>query len=199
MRWPAAWTDASKLDLLKGTPINCLAGDTPPPFPLGDLQFVNLNNVPAEIAAREGVWPGVRGSRPSSNHGAARLATLLEPGKTIWLAHQPPGDDAASPESHIKPVVEAEALGAHWVIALNRGFTEALEACASRALAAWKRIVSALQFFEGRREWRDWKPVARLAVVSNFKAEMRALGEQFLDLAPRRRPCLQAILAGGVL
>lgn len=40
MRWPAAWTDASKLDLLKGTPINCLAGDTPPPFPLGDLQFV---------------------------------------------------------------------------------------------------------------------------------------------------------------
>ena len=26
MRWPKEWHDASKLELIKGTPINCLAG-----------------------------------------------------------------------------------------------------------------------------------------------------------------------------
>ena len=61
MRWPAEWKDPSKLELLKGSPINCLVGDAPPPFPLGGLQFVKLSeaNPPQEIVLREGVWPRV--------------------------------------------------------------------------------------------------------------------------------------------
>ncbi len=49
------------LDLLKGTPINCLAGEAPPAFPLGDLPFVKLDKdrPPEGIALREGVWPRV--------------------------------------------------------------------------------------------------------------------------------------------
>ncbi len=36
MHWPAEWAEPSRLKLLEGTPINCLIGETPPPFPLGD-------------------------------------------------------------------------------------------------------------------------------------------------------------------
>jgi len=55
-RWPAEWKDASHLELLKGTPINCLAGETQPPFPLGDLRFVKLDleKPPRELRCGKG-------------------------------------------------------------------------------------------------------------------------------------------------
>ena len=60
-RWPKEWKDSSKLELLKNTPINCLVGEAPPPFPLGDLKFVKLEkeSPPEGFALREGVWPQV--------------------------------------------------------------------------------------------------------------------------------------------
>ncbi len=71
-RWPAQWKDASRLELLKGTPINCLVGSAPPSFPLGDLQFIHLDskNLPAGIALRDGVWPAVQAATKKAGAAA---------------------------------------------------------------------------------------------------------------------------------
>jgi hypothetical protein len=47
-------------------------------------------------------------------------------------------------------------------------------------------MTAAMRFFETRREWRDWEPVASLAVVSTFAGDDKLLSEEFLNLAPRR-------------
>jgi hypothetical protein len=202
-RWPASWSDPSKLDLLKGTPVNCLVGDSPPPFPLGNLQFAKLDqdHPPEGIALREGVWPrvlpatkkdtaggGATGSAWVDNNAwVVRLARVTEPGKSVWLTYTPPGGNEIVPlDAFVRPIAEAEAFGGRWVIALDRFFTGQLDKRDEKALAQWKRMTAAMRFFETRREWRDWEPVAPLAVVSTFAGDDKLLSQEFLNLAPRR-------------
>ena len=132
MRWPADWTSASSLDLLKGTPINCLVGETAPGFPIGSLQFVRLEHPPEGVVIREGVWP----QNGASNASAIRLAQLMDPGKTVWLSCLPPGEGEIPLEGCVRLVAEAETFGAHWILTLDRNLTRALDARNRRAMDA---------------------------------------------------------------
>ncbi len=201
-RWPAEWKDASKLDLLKGTPINCLVGEAPPPFPLGDFRFVKLgkDTAPEGIALREGVWPRVLpaknadaeagatgGAWVDSNAGVIRLAQTKEPGKPVWLSYTPPGGkEIVPPDRFAKAIAEAEAYGARWIITLNQPFIDGLNNASDAALGGWRRMIAALKLFERRSEWKTWEPVAALAVVSGFEGESRLMSAEFLNMAPRR-------------
>jgi hypothetical protein len=214
-RWPIAWKDASKLDLLSGTPINCLAGETPPPFTSADFPFVKLDpdHPPAGVTLREGVWPRVAPAVKKdgatagptgdawvdSNAWVIRLAQLMEPGKTVWLTGQAPGGNEVIPlDSFIKPIAEAEAFGAHWVITLDKFFQDGLDQHNEAAVLTWRRMMAALKFFQGRREWRSWQPVASLAIVSTFEGDGKLMSEEFLNLAPRRHLAYRAMrLADG--
>jgi len=214
-RWPAEWKDVSKLDLLRGTPINCLAGETAPPFTSADFPFVKLDpeHPPKGVTLREGVWPRVapatkKEGAPAgptgdawvdSNAWVVRLAHLMEPGTTVWLTEQAPGgNEVTSMDSFVKPIAEAEAFGAHWVIALDRIFREELEQSSEAAVRSWRRMMSTLKFFAGRRDWRSWEPVAALAIVSSFEGDGKLMSEEFLNLAPRRHLAYRAIrLADG--
>jgi hypothetical protein len=211
-RWPVEWKDPSRLELLKGTPVNCLVGTAKPPFPLGDLPYIQLDseNPPPGIAIREGVWPSVlaatkkEGSAAGptgdawvdSNAWVIRLGQVMEPGKMVWVTHDPPADNAGIvPASFIKPVAEAEAFGGHWVISLNREFREGLENRAAAALSAWGRMMAAHRFFAAHRAWRTWQPAAVLGVISTFSGEGEMLSREFLNLAPRRHLAYRAMLA----
>lgn len=211
-RWPAEWKDASALALLAGTPINCLAGSAPPPFPVGDLPFITLEagKPPEGVALRDGVWPRVLPAKEDdaalagvtggpwvdSNAGAIRLAQTNEPGKQVWLTYLPPGgNEIVPPEEYVRPVAEAAAYGARWVIALDARFAQDLVAKNERALGVWRQMMGVLKLFEGRPEWRAWGVVAALAVVSSFKGDAQMLAEEFLALAPRRHLAYRVVLA----
>lgn len=211
-RWPAEWKDSSKLDILKGTPINCIVGAVPPPFPCGEIRFIKLDGdrPPEGVAVREGVWPrtllatkkDTAGAGPTggpwvdSNAWVIRLAHTMEPGKSVWVSYTPPGGNEIVPlDSFVKPIAEAEAYGGHWIVALDRNFVQALDSRTDQALREWKRMVSAMKFFEARREWRSWEPVAALAVVSTFEGEGKLMSEEFLNLAPRHYLAYRALRA----
>jgi hypothetical protein len=213
-RWPAEWKDASKLELLRGTPINCLAGETPPPFTAAEFPFVKLDpeHPPQGVTLREGVWPRVAPSTKKegsaagptgdawvdSNAWVVRLAQVMEPGTTVWLTEQAPGGNEVTPlDSFVKPIAEAEAFGAHWVIALDKFFREGLDQNNEAAIRTWRRMMSTLKFFEARREWRSWQPVATLAIVSSFDGDGKLMSEEFLNLAPRRHLAYRAIRLAG--
>ena len=202
-RWPAEWKDAGRLALLKGTPINCLAGSAPPAFPTGDLPFVRLDpeKPPEGVTLREGVWPRVLaateqdaalagatgGPWVDANAHVVRLAQTKEPGKEVWLTYSPPGAKEVVPlEDYVRPVAEAGAYGARWVITLDGRFADGLSKGDSRALGVWQQMMSVLRLFETRREWRAWQPVATLAIVSSFEGDGQLMAEEFLNLAPRR-------------
>ncbi|MCX6626163.1 MAG: hypothetical protein NTW28_00850, partial [Candidatus Solibacter sp.] len=208
-RWPAEWKDASRLELIKGTPINCLVGEAPPPFPLGDLQFFAQDQLPAGIAVREGAWPRVLQAQTrkdvveagatgapwvDSNAGLIRIAQLMEPGKPVWLSTLPPsGKEVVPLEEFARAAAEACAYGARWIVTLDERFRVELEKRSEAGAREWKRVVSALNFFERHSEWRSWGPVASLAVVSDFEGDNKLMAEEFLILAPRRHLAYRAI------
>ena len=210
-RWPVEWKDAARLDLLKGTPINCLTGAAAPAFPLGDLRFVPLSadQKPEGVALRDGVWPGVQAATKKegsdagptgdawvdSNAWVIRLARLMEPGQSVWVGHEPPtGNAALKPASFIKPVAEAEAFGGRWVMTLDKTFREGLEKGAAPALEAWQRMAAAHRFFAAHREWRAWQAAAVLGVISTFEGDGKMMSEEFLNLAPRRHLAYRGML-----
>jgi len=204
MRWPEAWRDGSKLELLRGTPINCLVGDRPPELPLGELRFVRLDpaSPPEGIVLVDGLWPHVKMARRDpdaaetgptgapwvdSNGWRIRLAQALNPGKTVWLIYMPPKqDEIVPPAAFALAVAEAEAYGAHWVLTLDETFRRGLEEGTAEAVEAWRNIVAVLKLGAGSADWRRFEPVAPLAVVSSFAGEAEYLSQEFLNLADRR-------------
>jgi len=203
------------LDFLKGTPINCIAGEAPPPFPLHELPFVKLDkdHPPDGIALREGVWPGVvaatrkdaagggatGGPWVDSNAWVVRLAHIMDPGKMVWLTYTPPDGKTVVPlGSFVKPITEAEAYGGHWVIALDGFFAGQLSKRDEKALNQWQSMMGALRFAASRRDRRAWEPVAPLAVASTFEGDDKLLSEEFLNLAPRRYLAYRALRAADV-
>ncbi|MCC7174390.1 MAG: hypothetical protein IT159_04265 [Bryobacterales bacterium] len=213
-RWPKEWTDPAKLAWLQGTPINCLVGEVPPPFPTGALKFVKLEKdaPPEGIATTAGVWPrvlpperDVAEAGPTgapwvdSNVGHIRLAQTRDAGKPVWLTYTPPTDKHVIPlSSYARSVAEAAAHGAQWVITLGQPFLDGLEAHTEDALRSWKRMVTALEFFQRNQEWAKWEPVAALAVVSSFAGETELLSYEFLNMAPRRQLAFRTVLAKDV-
>ncbi len=213
MRWPAEWTDPRRLELLKGTPVNCLVGEKAPPFPLGDLEFVTLTpeRQPEGVAIRQGLWPRVQAAKSAggsdaesgptgapwvdSNAAVIRLAQALEPGKEVWLTYSPPEPNEVVPfDLFALPVAEAGAYGARWLITLQDAFREGLETGNAEAMAAWKHLTNVLDFSARHAEWSRWEPVAALAVLSDFTGDNELLSHEFLNLAPRRHLAYRIVL-----
>jgi hypothetical protein len=214
-RWPAEWRDPAAFAFLKGTPVNCLAGVEPPPVAVGEIPFIKLdeNNPPEGVTLLDGVWPrvlpaeeedaaiaGVTGGPwVDSNAGRIRLAQAKAPGRQVWLTYVPPGPkEIVPPEEYVRPIAEAEAYGARWVLALDAQFAAGVNRKNDRALGAWRQMMSTLELYARRREWRDWPPVAALGVVSGFDGGAQLLAEEFLSLAPRRHLAYRIVLASDV-
>jgi hypothetical protein len=214
-RWPAEWRDPAASAFLKGTPINCLTGSDPPPVATGEIPFIKLNqdSPPPGISLRDGVWPRVLPAKEEdaalagvtggpwvdSNAGGIRLAQTTGPGRQVWLTYSPPGPrEIVPPEDYVRPIAEAEAYGARWVIALDPHFAQGMTMRHERALGAWRQMVNTLALFESRRDWREWQPVAALGVVSSFEGGAQLLAEEFLNLAPRRHLAYRVVLSSDV-
>ena len=214
-RWPAEWRDPAALALLRGTPVNCLAGAEPPPIAVGEIPFIKLDedHPPEGVTLLDGVWPRVLPAKEEdaaiagvtggpwvdSNAGRIRLTQAKAPGRQVWLTYVPPGPREIVPvEEYVRPIAEAEAYGARWVLALDAQFAAGVNRKNDRALGAWRQMMSALELYERRRDWREWQPVAALGVVSSFEGGAQLLAEEFLSLAPRRHLAYRIVLASDV-
>jgi hypothetical protein len=101
-------------------------------------------------------------------------------------------------DSFVKPITEAEAFGAHWVIALDAFLAEQVGKREPKAMEQWQRMMAALRFAAARRASRAWEPVAPLAVASTFAGDDKLLSEEFLNLAPRRHLAYRALRAADI-
>ena len=121
-----------------------------------------------------------------SNGWFVRLARTLLPGKPVWIAAEPPGETAPSPESYALAVADAAAYGGRWVVTLDAVLARGLAAGKPAERATWKRIAAALSFFEGRQQWQSYEPQAVLGVLSDFSGGNEFLSTEALNLIPRR-------------
>lgn len=253
--WPDEWQDSALLDLLKGTPINCLilkwadpAGQQQLKPVVGraraaGLALVALVGTGADrsaavasaqaagfsavasdaevqggfpvvwwtersqvpwaapgpvLAIAEGVWPGIplreeAGAGPTgmpwvdSNGWFVQLARARAPSKTIWVVAEPPEKDAfLRSDSYALAVADAEVYGARWVISLAERQRAGLVTQDSQAVDAWKKLSSAIEFFEAHRNWRELRLISVAAVISDFSGENEFLSGEILNLLARR-------------
>jgi hypothetical protein len=214
LRWRGPLKE-SAFQLIAGTPLNCLVVDSleaAAPFrehahsrgidittlsgagaiscaPLGKLP---LNAAAPVLAIDESVWPRVRVTDSSnasetgptgvpwvdSNGWAVQLARARAPLKSIWVLADPPKDTInLRPESYTLAVADAAAHGARWVVSMPAGFT---------ADRNWKAVIDAVRFFEKHKHWRDYKPLARLGILSDFAGDSEFLSFELLNLTSRR-------------
>jgi len=188
-RWPADWRDPSKLALVENTPFNCalIAGDAPVEIAAAlrnrRITVVTNKDTPATVLS-DTRWPqiqtgahgqvdtGPTGNPWMDSNGFAILAARAQtPGKPVWLEEDPPKNAVVRPDDYCLALADAAAYGGHWLPSLE--------------CPAWHSVAGAAQFFESHREWRNYKPIARLAIVSDFAPSRRDFVLEVLNLLDR--------------
>jgi len=187
-RWPASWHDPAQLDAIRDTPFNCAVGDDIAPAVAAEMSkcgvtVTSFKNAPA-LLLEDARWPQVRmgaygdaDAGPTgepwidSNGFAIQAARGVSPGKPVWVPSQPPAKRVLNPNDFLLAVCDAAAYGAKWL--------------PSPDVAAWPQIVAAQRLFSEHSAWREYRTVARLAVVSDFAKAHRDLAVETLNLLTR--------------
>jgi hypothetical protein len=187
-RWPQDWDDPGQVEIVRDTPFNCAVGDRISPA-VGEalrksgVEVVSLQNAPVTVIP-DARWPRVQtgpngeiDAGPTGNpwidaNGfAIQVARTLDPGKPIWLTEDPPPRRIVTANQEQLAVCDAEAYGGHWLPAPDP--------------STWHAVVAARRFFLAHRAWQSYRPVARLAVVSDFVGPHRELALETLNLLTR--------------
>jgi len=122
-----------------------------------------------------------------SNTWVARLAAVRAPNRPVWLAFEHSKDDPVPGEAaYINAIADSAASGARWIIALDDNLVRGLPAANSGALKIWRGIVTAVAFFEKRRDRAAWKPWGSIGILSSFSGKDEFIGQEILNLAARR-------------
>jgi hypothetical protein len=170
MEWPAGW-DAAKLDLLKGTPINCVLNA---PAEAAKAGFDMPTDLSAVQRFDKSPWPGIpekswESAGPTGNPWVdangwqVRLALTKTPGKPVWISSEKPKSVNLA-----LAVADAAHCGGRWLVTLNEELARGLAEGNARAAATWKDATRALAFFEAHRDLASMNALAKLAIVSSF-------------------------------
>ena len=187
-RWPTSWGDGAKADLISGTPFNCAVGEditlsVSNALRKNNIDFISLKDAPVNLV-KDPRWPQIQvgggggaDSGPTGNpwidsNGFAILADrTIAPDKPVWLTETPPAKRILRPNHFCLAVCDAAAYGGCWL--------------PSPDVDAWPQIVAAQRFFVEHREWREYRPLGRLAIVSDFVGPHRDLALETLNLLTR--------------
>jgi hypothetical protein len=131
------------------------------------------------IGTSQALWPGIESQHggtvstgPTSapwintNSGFLRFVEAATK-STVWLGERPPPNTVLPADRYAVAIADAAIAGARWIVALDRDLEARLFAGDARALDTWKQINAWLRYFEDKREWRDYRPYADLAIVED--------------------------------
>ncbi len=192
---PVSVADPAALDLLKGTPFNCVDTEQAPVAAEArrrEIDVVPVESLPREqlnrgvkspvIAISDGVWPGIRvmdqaTATPSSepwidaNTWMVRSVRAWSGSRPVWLTHAPPKE--AVERDCQRALAEIAAAGGHWVVPAG-------------ALARWPGLAEWARFFEEHAGWRDFPPAGALGIVQDSAGKDLTTSGEYLNLIARR-------------
>lgn len=214
LRWPASWKNPADLNLLNGTPINCLVaqkGAIPEPLAAQarqkGLTVVDPAAPPAGVFVTEGVWPGVQATQGDtassgptgnpwvdSNGWKVRLESVRHPGARVWVDAQPKG--SISPDSYPLVFADCAVYGGRWIVSLDDRFAAAVAQGNANALASWRKLTAAAKFFDDRKAWSAYTAEAVVGIVSDFAGDNEFMGGELLNLVARTNQQYRVLLKG---
>jgi hypothetical protein len=212
MRWPAQW-NAAHIDLLKGTPVNCVvvaSGPISEQLAEAGYKVIAPAKAPEGVTLLEGTWPGIRFSRfggrdtvsagptgepwVDSNVWPVRLAQARTPGTQVWVRALP-RDNNMLPGPFIAAMADAAVAGGQWIITLSESLATGIAERKTEAIQAWKSITGAAAFFAQKRDWSDFQPEAVPGVLSDFKTSK---AQDALNLITRSGQQYRIVLREGL-
>ncbi len=159
------------------------------------------------LAVTNNVWPGVsaptRGADASA--GPTSLPWLDSNGwfiqmararakAPLWVLFDPPGKGTqVLPQRYVTAICDSEAPGARWVISLDDDLRSGLTAGNASARESLRQIGRAAAFFESRGEWRTYRSLGLVGVISDFAGDNFSGSGEILNLMARRDLLFQVI------
>ncbi len=152
------------------------------------------------VAVRGNVWPGVNITQGGgdANAGPTSLPWLDSNGwyiqmtrarlrAPLWVAFDPPGKGTVfSAQSYANAIADSEVAGGRWLISLDDDFRASLAGGAAPALESWKHITATARFFQEHAEWRSYKSLGLVGVISDFSGPNFEVSGEILNLMARR-------------
>jgi hypothetical protein len=189
---------AAKAAGLTAVAIHGLHG--PSDFPViawSEREDVPWDSTAPAVAIGGNVWPGVSlasggGDASAGPTGVPWLdsngwyiqmacARLKAP---LWVVLDPSGEKGAvPPQSYVKAICDSEAAGARWLISLDDKLRSDL---AAGSATAWKGIAGAAGFFKDHSDWRSYRSLGLVGVISDFSGDDFSLTGEILNLIARR-------------
>ncbi len=165
------------------------------------LSVLDAKNPPSGVTIVKGVWPGVKmggggdsaSSGPTgapwidSNAWMARLEQARQPGKTVWVVSDTPGEqEVRDVLSYLAGIADCACCGARWAVPIDARLARGLAEGNAEARATWMRLAAAMRFFDERGEWAGLAPRAAVGVVSDFAGPNEFLAQEILNLTARQ-------------
>ncbi|HUK18275.1 MAG TPA: hypothetical protein VLW65_17745 [Bryobacteraceae bacterium] len=152
------------------------------------------------VAITGNVWPGVNITQGGgdANAGPTSLPWLDSNGwyiqlarsrlrAPLWVAFDPPGKGAVfSAQSYANAIADSEVAGGRWLISLDDDFRASLAEGAAPALQSWHQITTAARFFHDHAEWKSYRSLGLVGVISDFSGANFEVAGEVLNLMARR-------------
>jgi len=159
------------------------------------------------VAITDNVWPGVAFGTGgnSTSSGPTSLPWLDSNGwyiqmararlkAPLWLTFDPPGKGTVIPaRGYANAICDSEAAGARWVISLDDDLRAGLAAGTTAALDSLKQIAAAAGFFKEHAEWKSYRSLGLVGVISDFTGDDFELSGEILNLMSRRDLLFRAV------
>ncbi|HZU24119.1 MAG TPA: hypothetical protein VFA04_01270 [Bryobacteraceae bacterium] len=170
---------------------------------LPSRSHLRLHQHPRVIGTYQGVWPGIQVqengisvSGPSgspwidTNTGFLRFLRAIR-SEPIWIANTPPEKMVITPQRYVQAVADAEAAGAHWVVALDSDFNKRLLAGDAKTLAGWREIGTVMRFYADHPQWSEMRAYSTLALVEDTNSALLSGG--ILDMLATKHTTVRAV------
>ena len=169
-------------------------------IPWGDRAGAPWNSKAPVLPITGNVWPGVQGATGGSDATAGptglpwldtngwfiQLARARFAGQ-VWTMYDPPGKGVVIlPQRYAIAISDSEAAGGRWLVSLDPSLRAGLTDGNAAAREAWAAIANTLSFFERHREWKAYRPLGVVGVVSDFRGDNFELSGEILNLMARR-------------
>lgn len=205
MKWPAAWRDASALAFIKGTCINYLlmenSSATKAIAGLAKEAKIQVGETaPTGVSLVEGVWPGIQLTRSgkegqadsgptgepwvNSNGWLISLEMAMHRRASVWVDAAPPAEEIPL-SAYLIAMADSATYQGRWVLTLAPGFAREIAEGKPDAVNAWKKLISANDFFSAAKPWTQDLPMAIVGVISDFSGENESLTRELLNMLAR--------------
>ena len=175
-------------------------------IPWGDHAGAPYDSTAAALPVTENVWPGVRGgSGGSATAGPTGVpwidsnAWYIQLARArarcpVWVVFDPPGKGAVlRAQNYAAAILDSEAAGGRWVLSLDDALRAGLADGDATARETWKGIAGTAGFFEKHQDWKSYRSMGLVGVISDYTGENYDMSGEILNCAARRALLVRVI------